>query len=345
MSTILVTGCSGYIGRSLVPHLKLQGASIIGVDRRPYAGPAIDRFIEGDLRDEGLLAGLPNEIDMICHLAAAKDDWGQSDQEYFDDNLEATRELLEAGTRRGVRDWLFYSSVAVLGPSGDALDELSPPAPRDAYGRSKAEAEALLSRWAAQDPAARLMVIRPSVVFGPGHPANTNIHRLIDALRHNRFCMVGKGDAIKTTSYLDNLLAVTLFLLPRMRPGVQTFIYVDEPKLTTQQMVETICRELGKPPPAWSIPLAIASPIARLADLAAAVTRVDLPITAARIEKFCRPTNFSSTAVRTLGFVQPVSMDEAVRHTVRWHLDGGTMKKGATEAVPQAGAVGTRPRS
>jgi GlcNAc-P-P-Und epimerase len=323
MRTILLTGCNGYIGRSLVPHLKRQGATIIGVDRRPCAGDAIDRFIEGDLRDDKLLAELPGEIDMICHLAAAKDDWGQSDQEYFDDNLEATRGLLEAGTRRGVRDWLFYSSVAVLGPSSAALDETSPPAPRDAYGRSKAEAEALFSRWAAEEPAARITVIRPSVVFGPGHPSNTNIHRLIEALYHNRFLMVGKGDAIKTTSHLDNLIAVTVFLLERMRPGVQTFIYVDEPKLTTLKMVEMICHELGKKPPAWSIPLPIAAPIARLADLAAAVTRMDLPITAARIEKFNRPTNFSSTAVRELGFVQPVSMDEAVRRTVRWHLDGG----------------------
>lgn len=318
-----MTGCGGYIGRSLAPHLKALGASIIGLDRRPCAGDAVDRFIEGDLRDDQLLAALPGDIDMICHLAAAKDDWGQSDQEYFDDNLEATRKLLEAGTRRGVRDWLFYSSVAVLGPSSAALDETSALAPRDAYGRSKAEAEALFSRWAARESAARVMVIRPSVVFGPDHPSNTNIHRLIDALRHNRFCMVGKGDAIKTTSYLDNLLAATLFLLPRMRSGVHTFIYVDEPRLTTRQMVEMICHELGKQPPTWSIPLSIAAPIARLADLAAAVTRVDLPITAARIEKFCRPTNFSSTAVRKLGFVQSVSMDEAVRRTVHWHMHGG----------------------
>jgi GlcNAc-P-P-Und epimerase len=132
--------------------------------------------------------------------------------------------------------------------------------------------------------------------------------------------MVGKGDAIKTTSYIENLVAATLFLIERMKEGVQTYIYVDEPKLTTAETVQLICRFLQKRPHKWNIPLGIAAPLAQLADVAAVVTRRDFPITAARIKKFCRSTNFDASAIRTLGFERPVAMEEAVRRSVQWYL-------------------------
>lgn len=132
--------------------------------------------------------------------------------------------------------------------------------------------------------------------------------------------MVGKGDAIKATSYMENLVAATLFLIDRMHEGIQTFIYVDEPKLPTANMVHQIYCFLQKRPPRWSIPLGIATPLAHLADIAAAVTRKDFPITAARIKKFCRSTNFDAKAIREIGFKQPVAIEEALRRTVQWYL-------------------------
>lgn len=322
MKTILLTGCSGYIGGTIAPYLKRRGFSVIGLDRKPYPYTShnLDGFIQGDLRDDALMKQIPYGIDTVCHLAAAKDDWGLSDREYFEDNVTATRKLLDAGSERGIKSWLFFSSVAVLGSSSAALNESAPVAPKGAYGESKAEGEMFFRKLSEREPSARIIIIRPSVVFGPDNPPNTNIYRLIDSLHNNRFIMVGKGDAIKTTSYIENLVAATLFLIEKMRIGVQTFIYVDEPKLSTANMVHQICSLLQKTPPKWGIPLGIAAPLAHLADVAAAVTRRDLPITAARIKKFCRPTNFDASALRKMGFEQPVAIEEALRQTVKWYL-------------------------
>jgi nucleoside-diphosphate-sugar epimerase len=60
--------------------------------------------------------------------------------------------------------------------------------------------------------------------------------------------------------------------------------------------------------------------LALIADGAAAVLRIDLPITSARIRKFCTSTNFSANKIRSLGFVQPVSMEDALDRTIDWYL-------------------------
>ncbi len=81
----------------MVPFLRQKKFSVIGLDRKSYPNTvdSLDGFIHGDLRDETVLKQIPDDIDMVCHLAAAKDDWGLSDKEYFDDNVTATRRLLQ----------------------------------------------------------------------------------------------------------------------------------------------------------------------------------------------------------------------------------------------------------
>jgi len=125
--------------------------------------------------------------------------------------------------------------------------------------------------------------------------------------------MVGPGGAVKSTCYIENLLAATLFLMDRMEQGVQTYIYSDEPALTIGALVTHIYRLLGRTPPSWHIPMNVVVPIARLADVAASLTGIDFPITAARIEKFNRSTHFDAGKIREEGFEQPVSNREALR--------------------------------
>jgi nucleoside-diphosphate-sugar epimerase len=164
MKTILLTGSSGYIGRTLAPFLKQKGFAVIGLDRNPcpYTDHQLDAFIQGDLCDDACLKQIPDGINAVYHLAAAKDDWGLSDEEYFDDNVTATRKLLHAGCERGIRQWLFFSSVAVLGSSIAALDESAPMAPKGAYGESKSEGEMLFHHLAEKEPSARILIMRPS---------------------------------------------------------------------------------------------------------------------------------------------------------------------------------------
>lgn len=316
----LLTGSSGYIGSRLVPKLSQIGHTIRGVDRNDRKVNELSTFIRGDLCDQDVAREAVTGVDQVLHLAAAKGDWGISEEEYYRDNLEATRAIIEAGKDAGVKDWVFYSTVSTLGPYHEAVGEEADFNAINPYGESKAQAEKLFHQLAEDDPEARILIIRPSVVYGPGNPPSTNIYRLVDAIYNRRFAMVGPGEAIKSTSYIENLLEATLFLMGRMERGVQTYIYVDEPALTTGTLVERIYKLLRKSPPSWHIPLSVASPITTVSDWMADLTGIDFPITAARIEKFNRSTNFDATKIREEGFEQPVSNEEALRKTVKWHL-------------------------
>src|SRR3546814_20856019 len=87
--------------------------------------------------------------------------------------------------------------------------------------------------------------------------------------------MIGDGNVIKTTSYIENLLAATLFLFDRQQSqhwtGTRVFYYVDEPAEATGVLVERICRLLGRREPKLRATLALAFPPARWADLVAVV--------------------------------------------------------------------------
>jgi nucleoside-diphosphate-sugar epimerase len=329
-----VTGAAGYIGSRLVGRLQRAGHDVVALDRETPRGTAGATFVRCDLTEASAYEGAIKGLDLLCHLAAAKGDWGISDAEYRRDNVAATETLLGCARRAGVRNWIFYSTVSVLGPSDVALDERAPRQPVNPYGSTKAECEALFERHVRDERGARVLFIRPSVVFGPGNPDNTNIHRLIDAIHRNRFVMIGRGREVKTTSYIDNLLDAHEFLMERdarLRPtGVEVFHYVDEPGEATADLVARIYALLGRQGPLLRLPLPLAAPLALAGDAMANLFRVDLPITSARVRKFCTATNFDARAIRAQGFVQRVGNEDALRQTVAWYLAQATRRDTST---------------
>lgn len=332
---IAVTGAAGYIGSRLVERLVRAGHEVLAIDREaPRAGPGVTA-LQSDLADAAAYAGALAACELICHLAAAKGDWGISDAEYRRDNVTATAALIGAARRAGVRNWIFYSTVSVLGPSDAPLDERAPRRPVNPYGATKAECEELFERYLREEPAARVLVIRPSVVFGPGNPDNTNIHRLMDAIHRGRFVMIGRGREVKTTSFIDNLLDAHEFLAARdarLQPaaGLEVFHYVDAPGETTAELVARLYALLGKDGRRLRLPLAVAAPLALAGDAAASLLKVDLPITSARVRKFCTATNFDAGAIRREGYVQRVANEEALRRTVAWYLGQPTSRATST---------------
>lgn len=318
---IFLTGAAGYIGSRLVQHLMSLGHEVVGLDRAPQSGD-LTSYIQSDLLNPENYSKALSGCDLIFHLAAAKGDWGISRDEYHRDNFLATQCLLETATKLNKHSWFFYSTVSVLGPSTVPLGETSPFAYDNDYGWSKAICEELINEYISKYPSASVTTIRPSVVYGPDNPWNTNIYRLVESIYNHRFIMIGDGKNVKTTSYIENLLAFNLFLLKESAnaPGHHVYHYVDSPQLTTGELVSTIYKLLDRSGPKLRLPLALAAPIASIADVVGNMLKIDFPITGARVSKFCRATNFGADAALAAGFQQPVSNSEALKRTIDWHV-------------------------
>jgi nucleoside-diphosphate-sugar epimerase len=322
---MLVTGASGYIGRNLVARLRddVAGSDVLGVDRSvPHDGVGSVRRVDLAAASATETADLLKGSDTVFHLAAARTDWGLDYGSYERDNVVATRRLIEAARIAGVRRWVYFGTVGVYGPSAEAIDESSPMRPDTDYGRTKAIAENELVH-AADRHGWSLRILRPSAVFSEEQPDNTNLYRLIEAIRRRRFVMIGDGSEIKTTSYLHNVVDAALWLWRDLASGgIKAFNYVDEPKMTTRQMVDLIRSHLGVRLTPPRLPLWLVEKPAQLLDWIGDMIGRDLPITAARIRKFCTATNFDASLIRRSGFTPRFSTSDALARTVAWHKEG-----------------------
>jgi nucleoside-diphosphate-sugar epimerase len=200
-------------------------------------------------------------------------------------NVEGARQVCLATEETGIEAIVFTSSVAVYGRAPANCDENCGPAPINAYGRTKLEAEGIYRNWLAKDPAKRtLVIVCPKVVIGERNRGN--IYNLLPMIADKRFVIVGRGDNIKSVAYVENVAAM-LHLCLESRPGMRLFNYVDEPDFTMKELVHFIRAELKedtRPYPIVSFWLAYTG--ARFFELLALLTNRAIAISSLRVKKF-----------------------------------------------------------
>jgi UDP-glucose 4-epimerase len=162
--TWLLTGGAGYIGTHIADEFISAGKSVVIVDSL-YQGlesritflrakHVVEiPFIKCDIRDYNEIENVIREykIDGIVHTAALKavGESMEKPDEYFQVNLDATKELIEIAKRNGVKKFIFSSTAAVYG-SPDSMEpckEDGPKAPISPYGDSKYQAESSVTAF------------------------------------------------------------------------------------------------------------------------------------------------------------------------------------------------------
>src|SRR5947207_1589928 len=95
MSTILVTGATGTLGREVVSRLRAEGESVRALSRRAHAGEAGVTWVVADLVSGEELAAAVDGVDVIVHAA--------SDPRHPRTDATGTAHLLAEASRAGVR--------------------------------------------------------------------------------------------------------------------------------------------------------------------------------------------------------------------------------------------------
>ena len=203
---VAVTGASGFIGRHLVEHLAARGTEVVAV-RRPF-----DPTTAAATRCDG--------ADAVVHLAGVVS--ALREQDYIAANVDGTRAVAEAARAAGV-PLIHISSLAAAGPAPPRAprSEDDPPAPINAYGRSKLAGE----RAVALVDGLRWTTLRPGVVYGPRDRALLPLFKLA---RRGLMPLVGRADAAYTFIHVRDLVRAIAAAVER--PAVGDTIFAGHPE-------------------------------------------------------------------------------------------------------------------
>ncbi len=185
--TALVTGAAGFIGSHIVQHLLDRGESVKALVRPgrtpPASAPQTDNLVwsHGDLTDPASLKSATENVAVVYHAAALLQAPRNSNA-MREVNVGGLRNLMNACVQNRVERLVFISSISVYASSNaPAICEDAPLGGADTYGRTKAEAEALLKSQAGSCGLA-YSILRPCVAYGE-RDHNNLTPRLMQMLR------------------------------------------------------------------------------------------------------------------------------------------------------------------
>lgn len=228
--TLMITGASGFIGSNFIKKYENE-YNIVPV--------CLIKNKPEDLDYTG--------VDTILHLAALVHQMkGAPEEKYFEVNTELTRRLATIAKEKGVKHFVFYSTVKVYGFDGELtnhdflLTENSPCNPNDPYGASKYEAEKILNSL--QDEKFKVAMVRPPMVYGDGVKGNMlSLMKLINILPIIPFNYEHNRRSIIST---ENLLYMTHLIIKNEADGV--YLGTEGNPVSIKEIVESIEKGLGK---------------------------------------------------------------------------------------------------
>ena len=324
----LVTGASGFLGRSMIQKLFAQeGVRIVALVRNPKTAkeclPEGIELIQGDITDKHQLPSFPSDVDAVIHAAGMLGRFLVKDSFYRLVNATGTENVLLASESAGIRNLLLVSSAGVLGPiKNPPADESMSRAPSNGYERSKAEAEEITERFH-REGRIRATIIRPEFVYGPG-----DLHLLgfFRAIRDRRFFLVGSGNSYLHPTYIEDVSQAIWAAITHGNFTGSAYLVTGPRYVTVRELYQIIASALGVPTRRIRLPKLAAYGAAGLMEIAGRLTGKDMPLTFSRVRFFTENRAFRSDhAKKAFNYVPRFSIEEGVTETVKWYRDRGLL--------------------
>lgn len=307
MKRILVTGATGFVGRSFCARLveeRLPFRRAVRIADRTDRDTIAVGDIDGRTDWGRALAGVSH----VVHLAARVHVMGGEGEEmlaaYRQVNVDGTCHLAVQAARAGVRRFVFVSTIKVNGEETHATpfraDDL--PAPADAYAVSKLEAEQGLMRIAGEGTM-EVVIVRLPLVYGKGAGGNFGrLLRLVDSGLPLPFAGITNQRSLLG---IDNLCHLLTLCLIHPAAANRLFLAADNEDVSTPELIRLLAKARGVPARLFSVPALLLVLFAGLAGRKGELRRLtgDLRVDAAATRT-------------TLGWQPPLTLTEGIRRAV-----------------------------
>ncbi len=235
----LVTGASGFVGQALCRQLAEHDHAYNVIDREALAAECY-----------------PGDYDCMIHLAGRAhvmhDMATDIYQAYATVNIGYTLKVAELARQLKIKRFVFLSSIKVNGEASvHPFTETDTPAPLDAYGKTKLEAELVLKEFCAEHQI-ELVIIRPPLIYGPGVKAN--FKQLVELCLSPIPLPFASLNNKRSFVSLYNLVDFIILCCMHPQAADQTFLISDDEDVTIAALIKTIRRFNQQPVRLFPVP-------------------------------------------------------------------------------------------
>ena len=319
---ILITGVHGFVGSNLVSYLDKEN-EIYGLDLIAPEKNGVAKTYSWDDLDEGKIPA----VDAIIHLAGkAHDTKNQAAADvYFKVNTELTKKVFDYFlAHESIKKFVFFSTAKAAADKVDGvLTEDVVPTPVGPYGESKIKAEEyILSRirefensdlkpetLKPETLAKQVYIFRPCMIHGPGNKGNLNL--LYGVVKKGIPWPLGAFENRRTFTSIENIcFAVNGVLTKDVPSGIYNM--GDDEALSTNELIEEICKSLGKKAHIWKLPKGLMNGVAKVGGW------LHLPLDPERLRKLTENYVSSNAKIKkALGVEKmPVDAREGLKMTL-----------------------------
>ena len=335
-----VTGATGFVGGKLAERLADEGFSLRCLVRETSDTTLLRslgaELVRGDLNDEASLRSLPAGCDCVFHVAAKVSDWGRR-EDFFRQNVEATRTLLEASVASGVRRFVHMSSSTVtwnssfFAPSDLADIDETHPYPQsydDSYNETKALSEKLVMEYNGKGDI-ETVAVRPSQVWGAGD--TVILPRLVDASLKGVLVNMGFNEKMMSPCHVLNLAHATLLCASVPRAAGNIYFVNDGESMDKNRFVAEQLAAAGiEWKPRVTVPYALGYLVAFALEKIYAAKRSETPpvLTRFAVSALSKSRTYSARkAGMELGYEPVCGYESGIEELSRWVSELGGYKK------------------
>lgn len=313
-TSVLVTGATGFVGSRLSELLATrEHANVTGIgrnlDRVAYLNDKGVNLQAVDLLDSDTLKEVVQGQEIIFHTAAVL--YADPDKTRAV-NVEATKELVKYAGKAGVSRFVHISTVGVYDmKSKKEVDETTPLAldHPSSYPRTKARAEKQAVDMA-EEYALELSIVRPSMIYGPGHGIWSE--GMFENIRQGNPVFLGDGSAHFNPVYIDDVVDAIIRCAKYPQAAGESFNVSAD--ITTWKAFMGHYGELCDKEPK-GLPLIVA----RLMAFANKIPGISTPIDQGFIEMATSYKKFpTQKASKLLDWKPKVDLEDGLKRTTDW---------------------------